>query len=65
MSVQLTPTRSSGAAQKRKSAAFLTQVDLPGATPFGRCSSPRLDNGVSLQFHAKEGEVALAALRLP
>jgi hypothetical protein len=37
----------------------LTEVlDLPGATRFGAMLVVRLDNGVSLDFHAKEGKGA-------
>ena len=44
---------------KRKSTAFLTEIlGLPGPTPFGAMLVVQLGNGVSLDFYAKEGEVA-------
>ena len=44
---------------KRKSATFLTQLlGLPGAARFGPFLVVELANGVSLDFHETDGEIA-------
>lgn len=43
----------------RASASFLTRIlGLPEATPFGPFLVVGVDNGVSLDFHDKNGEIA-------
>lgn len=45
---------------KRKSAAFLVEVlGLPSPKPFGPMLVTQLDNGVSLDFYEKAGDIAL------
>jgi catechol 2,3-dioxygenase-like lactoylglutathione lyase family enzyme len=44
---------------KKTSASFLTEIlGLPGATPFGPFLVVSVANGVSLDFHDKDGEIA-------
>lgn len=44
---------------KQKSATFLTEIlGLPSASPFGPMLVVQLDNGVSLDFHQHDGEIA-------
>ncbi|WP_020563991.1 VOC family protein [Methylosarcina fibrata] len=48
---------------KRKSSAFLTgMLGLPPAFPFGPFLVVELGNGVSLDFHDKEGAIAMQHL---
>jgi catechol 2,3-dioxygenase-like lactoylglutathione lyase family enzyme len=45
---------------KRKSSAFLTEMlGLPPAVPFGPFLVVELGNGVSLDFHDREGPIAM------
>ena len=44
---------------KRRSAAFLTEIfGLPPASPFGPFLVVEADNGVSLDFHDGDGDIA-------
>ena len=44
---------------KKASAAFLTEIlGLPAAEPYGPFLVATLENGVSLDFHEAEGEIA-------
>jgi catechol 2,3-dioxygenase-like lactoylglutathione lyase family enzyme len=44
---------------KQKSAAFLTEIlGLPPTVPFGPMLVATLDNGVSLDFYEKDGEIS-------
>ena len=58
MSVQLNHTIV-WCGDKERSAAFLTELlDLAAAAPFGPFLVVEFDNGVSLDFHDVEGEIA-------
>jgi catechol 2,3-dioxygenase-like lactoylglutathione lyase family enzyme len=44
---------------KQKSATFLTEIlGLPGPTRFGPFLVVQLSNGVSLDFHERDGEIS-------
>ncbi len=58
MSVQLNHTIVSCRDQQR-SATFLTEIQgLPAPSRFGPFLIAEVDNGVSLDFHAREGDIA-------